>query len=75
MVWTCLLFIKSAKTILQGTAKRGRKLGEQKKRWEDIKEWTGQEFTKSQRTAENREKWKKLVVKSSVVLCPDDPCS
>ena len=45
-----------AKTILQGTEKVGRK-GRQKKRWEEnIKEWTGLEFTKSQRAVENREK-------------------
>ena len=36
--------------------------------WEDnIREWTGLEFGKSQRTAENREKWRKLVAKSPVV--------
>ena len=57
-----------AKTILQGTEKGGRRQGRQRKRWEDnIREWTGLEFTKSQRTVENREKLRKLVVKSSVV--------
>ena len=44
------------------------------KRWEDnIREWTGLEFTKSQRGVENREKWRKLVAKSSVEWCPNDP--
>ena len=53
-----------AKTILQGTVKGGRRQGRQRKRWEDnIREWTGLEFTKSQRAVENREKWRKLVVK------------
>ena len=57
-----------AKTILQCTVKGGRRQGRQRKRWEDnIKEWTGLEFAKSQRAAENREKWRKLVAKSSVV--------
>ena len=57
-----------AKTILQGTVKGGRRLGGQRKRWEDnIREWTGLEFGKSQRAAENREKWRKLVAKLSVV--------
>ena len=57
-----------AKTILQGTVKGGRRQGRQKKRWEDnIREWTGLEFAKSQRVVENREKWRKLVAKSSVV--------
>ena len=48
--------------------KGGRRQGRQKKRWEDnIREWTGLEFAKSQRAVENREKWRKLVVKSFVV--------
>ena len=57
-----------AKTILQGTVKGGRRQGGQRKRWEDnIRKWTGLEFGKSQRAVENREKWRKLVAKSSVV--------
>ena len=57
-----------AKTILQGTVKGGRRPGRQRKRWEDnIREWTGLSFAKSQRAVENREKWRKLVAKSSVV--------
>ena len=57
-----------AKNILQGTVKGGRRLGRRRKRWKDnIREWTGLEFAKSQRAAENKEKWEKLVVKSSVV--------
>ena len=56
------------KTILQGTVKGGRRQGGQRKRWEDnIREWTGLEFGKSQTAVENREKWRKLVAKSSVV--------
>ena len=61
-----------AKTIWQGTVKDGRRQGRQRKRQEvNIREWTGLEFTKSQRAVENREKWRKLVVKSSVV--PQQP--
>ena len=57
-----------AKTVLQGTVKGGRRPGRQRKRWEDnIREWTGLEFAKSQRAVENGEKWRKLVVKSFVV--------
>ena len=57
-----------AKTILQGTGKGGRRQGGQRKRWEDnIREWTGLEFGKSQRAVENRGKWRKLVAKSYVV--------
>ena len=39
----------------------------QRKRWEDnIKEWTGLEFGKSQRAVESREKWKKTGCK---IIC------
>ena len=56
-----------AKTILQGTVKRGRRQGGQRKRWEDnIREWTGLVFGKSQRAVENRGKWRKLVAK---IIC------
>ena len=51
-----------AKITLQGTVKGGRRQGRQSKRWKDnIREWTGLEFGKSQG------KWRKLVAKSSVV--------
>ena len=57
-----------AETILQGTVKRGRRQGRQKKRLEDkIRKWTGLEFSKSQRAVENMEEWRKLVANSSVV--------
>ena len=56
------------KIILQGTVKGGRRQGRQRKWWEDnIREWTGLELGKSQRAVENRENWRKLVAKSSVV--------
>ena len=60
-----------AKTVLQGTVKGERRQGRQRKRWKDnIREWTGLEF-KSQRAVENRETWRKLIGKSSVV--PQQP--
>ena len=53
---------------MKGTVKGGRRQGRQKNRWEDnIREWTGLEFGKSQRAVENRDTWRKLVAKSSVV--------
>ena len=54
---------------MQGTVKGGRRQGRQmRKRWEDIiRKWTGLEFAESQRAVKNREKWRKLVTKSSVV--------
>ena len=57
-----------AKTILRGTVKGERRQGRQRKMWEDnMREWTGLEFGKSQKAVENRGKWTKLVAKSSVV--------
>ena len=57
-----------AKTILQGIVKGGRRQGRQRKRWEgNIRKWIGLEFGKSHRAVENREKWRKLIAKSSVV--------
>ena len=72
MVWSCFPFIRFGKTILQSTVKGGRRQGRQRKSWEDdIRKWTGLEFGKSQRAVENREKWKKLVVKS--LMAPKRP--
>ena len=68
--WYCHVSRSSslAKTILQGTVKGGRRGGRRRKRWEDnIREWTGLEFGKSQKAVENRENWRTLVAKSSVV--------
>ena len=61
-----------AETILQGIVKGGRRQGRQRERWEDnTREWTALEFAKSQTAVENRGKWRKLVVKLSVV--PQQP--
>ena len=48
--------------------KGGRRQDRLRKRWEDnIREWTGLEFGRSERAVENREKWRTLVAKSFVV--------
>ena len=63
-------FIRSGQNHLAQHSKRARRRrrGRQMKRWEDnIREWTGLEFAKSKRAVENREEWRELVVKSSVV--------
>ena len=45
---------------MQGTVKGGRRQDRQRKRREgNIREWTGLEFDRSQRAAENREKLEK----------------
>ena len=70
VAWTCLPFIRCGQNHLvklSQVSERGKKT-RQKKRWKDnIREWTGLEFGKSQRPVENWEEWRKLVVKSSVV--------
>ena len=64
-VWTCILFIRSGQNHLARHSERGKKTRKTRKRWEDnIREWTGLEFAKSQRAVENRGKWRKLVAKS-----------
>ena len=68
MIWSCFPFIRSGQNHLARHSERGRKTSRQRKRWEDnIREWTGLEFGKSQRAVGNRGKWRKLVAKSSVV--------
>ena len=57
-----------AKTILQGTVQGGRRRGKQRKRWEDnIREWTHLKLSETMRAAEDREGWRELVSRSSVV--------
>ena len=61
-----------AKTILQGTVKGRRRQGRQRKRWEEnIKEWTGLEFGKSQRAVENKENGENWL--QNHLWCPNDP--
>ena len=68
VVRSCFPFIRSGQNHLARHSEGGRRQGGQRKRWEDnIREWTGLKFSKSQRAVENREKWRKLVAKSSVV--------
>ena len=67
VVWSCLPFIRSGQNHLARHNERGKET-RQRKRWEDnMREWTGLEFARSQRAVENRGKWRKLVAKSSVV--------
>ena len=49
MVWSCFPFIRFGQNHLARHSERGRRQGKQRKRWEDnIREWTGLEFVKSQ---------------------------
>ena len=68
MIWSCLPFIRSGENHFAQHSERGKKTRQTEESWEDnIRVWTGLEFDRSQRAVENREKWRKLVVKSSVV--------
>ena len=68
MVWSCLPFMRSGQNHLTRHSGKGKKLRQTKAEvGRQHQEWTGLEFAKSQRAVENREKWRKLVVKSSVV--------
>ena len=61
-----------AKTISQGTVKGRRRKGRQSKRWEDnIREWTGLEFGKSQKAVENRKNEENWL--QNHLWCPNDP--
>ena len=63
-----------AKTSLQGTVKGGTRQDRQRKRWEDnIREWTGLEFGRSQRAVENRENGENWL--QNHLWCPIDPHS
>ena len=68
MVWTCLLFIRSGKNHLARHSERGKKIRQTEEEvGRQHQEWRGLEFAKSKRAVENRENWRKVVVKSSVV--------
>ena len=58
-----------SKTILQGSIEGIRRRGRPKMQWQDnIVKWTGLDINKAMRTAENREGWKKIVMKSTAPL-------
>ena len=68
MVRLCFPFIKSGHNDLARHSERGKKTRQTgEKVGRQHQGWTGLEFGKSQRAVKNVEKWRKLVVKSSVV--------
>ena len=57
-----------AKMILQGTVQEGKRKGRQEKRSGDnIPEWTGLRLDEALRKAEDREEWRKVVARSSLM--------
>ena len=68
MVWSCYPFIRSGQNHLARHSERRKKTRQTEEEvGRQHQEWTGLEFAKSKRAVENREKWRKLVAKSSVV--------
>ena len=67
MVWTCLPFIRSGQNHLKGHSEGGKKTRQTEQEVGRHQGMDSLKFAKSPRAVENREKWKKLVVKSSMV--------
>ena len=68
MVRTCDQIKWPLQKVLQGTVPGNIQRRWQNKRWEDnIKGWTGLDFSSSQRAAEDRPRWKKIVADVSSV--------
>ena len=68
MVWTYLPFIVSSQTNLARHIERGKKTRQTEEEvGRQHKGMDRPEFGRSQRAVENREKWRKLVARSSVV--------
>ena len=69
VIWSCLLLIRSGQNHLVRHSERSKKTRQTEEEvGRRIREWSGLEFARFQRAVENREKWKKLVVKLSVVV-------
>ena len=68
VVWTCLPFIRSGQNHLASHSERGKKTRQTEEEVEiQHQGMDSLEFAKYPRAVKNREKWRKLVVKSSVV--------
>ena len=64
----CLTFIRSGQNHLARHSGRGKKTRQRKRREDNIREWTGLEFTKSQRrTGKNGGNWLR-----NHLCCPND---
>ena len=68
VVWSHFLFIRSGQNHLPRHSERGKKTRQtEEEMGRQHQGMTGREFGKSQRAVENRETWRKLLAKSSVV--------
>ena len=66
MVWPCFKVFWFSKDSPTGHSERKKKK-RQTEVEDNIKEWTGMDFTSSTRAAENRTRWKGIVANSAVV--------
>ena len=67
-IWSCVMLIRSGQNHRSRHSKRGKKTRQTDEEvGRQHQGMDGLEFTKPQRAVENREKWRKLVAKSSVV--------
>ena len=67
MVWPCFKVFWFGKDYPTGHSEKKKKKRQTEEVEDNIKEWTGMEFTSSTRAAENRTRWKGIVANSSVV--------
>ena len=69
VVWSCLPFIRSGQNYIGRHSARGKKTRQTEEEVKDnIREWTCLEFSKSPMAVENREKWRKLIAKSTIII-------
>ena len=68
MVWAHNKINRNCKEYPPGCGTRRGRIDRQKKRWEDsISEWTGLGLGEALRKAKDREKWRKVVARSSLM--------
>ena len=68
MVWAHKQINRTCEEDPTGKIQGGRRKGRQKKRWEDkISEWTGLRLSEALQKAEDREEWRKVVARSSLM--------
>ena len=65
MVWTCVPFIRSGQNHLARHSERGKKTRQTE---EEVGEWTGLDFAKSQRAVETEETGCEIICGASTTL-------
>ena len=60
--------VKRRKMKWYGHVSRKKKSKTEERREDNIREWTGLDFSNTQRVADDRQRWRHLVARSSVVL-------